>query len=454
MFIRKIRVQIQSSMFRHILTFWKSKTFHRMLALFLAVNCTRSALSAIDERNLRLASAIVGYEWDLVGWEVNALREKAQALVKRPAAQLNRAESITLVRDYMQRAHKIGEDEDEINRILSESKEQSSAEQAAQINTLQSEIDRLRQQQADGRIAVEQVIEWQISQVITEAGLAWRGQPLPPVKFSFTEPPKKMVISPRDRISTVYGQMLDASISLEETEIAESQIYSRENLSAYITGIGGLGAYPSLVIDRASLSWVLSTVAHEWTHNYLTFFPLGVNYGANSEIIVINETVAEIVGDELGRRALLEFYPEDAPPETYPELRLKDDLLKPPVPRAFDFRREMRETRLTVDKLLEYARPPQCSPGECERRIRNAERYMQARRLLFVENGVNLRVLNQAYFAFHGSYGTSAASSDPIGPKIFKLRDVTGDLPAFLKAIRGVTTVEGLDEVLAEWEGK
>jgi DNA polymerase-3 subunit alpha len=40
-----------------------------------------------------------------------------------------------------------------------------------------------------------------------------------------------------------------------------------DKLSAYITNIGGLGAFPTQVVEQASLSWVLSTVAHEWTHN-------------------------------------------------------------------------------------------------------------------------------------------------------------------------------------------
>ena len=114
------------------------------------------------------------------------------------------------------------------------------------------------------------------------------------------KPPKKLVVSPRDRIETQYAQMLSAEISIDDIEKNESLIRDTEALSAYVTNIGGLGAFPTMVVDRASLGWILSTVAHEWVHNYLTFFPLGINYGQTNEITIINETVADIVGNEIG----------------------------------------------------------------------------------------------------------------------------------------------------------
>jgi hypothetical protein len=194
-----------------------------------------------------------------------------------------------------------------------------------------------------------------------------------------------------------------------------------------------------MVIDRASLPWVLSTVAHEWVHNYLALFPLGWNYFASGEMTTINETVAEIVGNELGHRALLSFYLDLARPE--PE---QPEQTQPPPdePPPFNFRAEMRKTRLEVDRLL--------AAGHVE----EAEAYMEARRRYFVENGYNLRVLNQAYFAFHGSYGASAASVSPIGPKLERLRSLTPDLRAFLRTVRWFTAPAQLDEALAQWEDR
>src|SRR5690606_1987262 len=132
----------------------------------------------------------------------------------------------------------------------------------------------------------------------------------PPVQFTFVEPPRKLVVSPRDQITTIYTQMLTAEMSLSEVKAHEASYEAGYNVSAYITNIGGLGAFPTMVVDQASLEWILSTIAHEWAHNYLTFFPLGINYFTNADLTTMNETVADLVGDEIGARALHTFYPE------------------------------------------------------------------------------------------------------------------------------------------------
>jgi hypothetical protein len=84
--------------------------------------------------------------------------------------------------------------------------------------------------------------------------------------------------------------------------------------------------------------------------------------------------------------------------------------------------------------------------------VREAEQYMEIRRLLFRENGYPIRKLNQGYFAFHGSYGTGAAASSPIGPKLERLRSLTSDVRTFLETVRGFTSAEDLDKTLATWE--
>jgi hypothetical protein len=102
----------------------------------------------------------------------------------------------------------------------------------------------------------------------------------------------------------------------------------------------------------------------------------------------------------------------------------------------------MQLTRLEVDRLL--------AQGD----VAGAEAYMEARRREFVENGYPLRALNQAYFAFHGSYGTSPASTSPIGPNLDRLRTLMPDLKTFLETVRAFDSVEDLDLALAEWEAK
>jgi len=399
--------------------------------LLFAGGSTVPAQQAIFQK---LALTVAGHNFALLPWEIAALTAKTKALFEQPASQLNAAESVETVRAYMARADAINALEGQLTQTLNANQ----AEFAAEIERLEAQLITLRSQQAQARPAVEQIIEWQVGTVLAERNLSVAGYSLPPVQFAFVDPPRKLVVSPRDRIETLYGQMLDATMSQATIEQAEQQILQQQNLSAYITGIGGLGAYPTMVIDNAPLPWILSTVAHEWAHNYLTFFPLGFRYGVTSENIIINETVAEVVGNEIGAEVLRRYYPALVPQPTA-EAKLEPGESETP---SFDFATEMRKTRLQVDVLL------------AEGHIEAAEQYMEQRRQEFVQNGYPLRVLNQAYFAFHGSYGTTAASTSPIGPKLEQLRQSTPDLLTFLQVVRGFATEQDIDTALEAWQQK
>jgi hypothetical protein len=86
-----------------------------------------------------------------------------------------------------------------------------------------------------------------------------------------------------------------------------------------------------------------------------------------------------------------------------------------------------------------------------EGRVAEAEAYMEARRHVFVENGYrHLRKLNQAYFAFHGSYAISPGAVDPIGPLLKRLRLRHGSLKSFADAVQGIATYQDLEWILAE----
>lgn len=391
-----------------------------------------SAIPATEARNRGMAMIVSGWGFDLLGWEIEAVAEKLRALLNQPAFGLSYPESVSLVHDYLDRAQEIRRLEREINRIFSENHQGT-----PEVKEWQGQVETLRTLQQGKRATVEQIIEGQVAYELQGEGLKWANQAFPPVQFTFVEPPRKLVVSPRDRITTIYSQMLDAEMSIAEIEASEAAYRTQYDVSGYITNIGGLGAFPTMVIDRASLAWILSTVAHEWCHNYLTLFPLGINYLTSADLMTINETVAEIVGDEIGARALQTFYPNQlVPPIPTPRQSQSTEEELPP----FDFDKEMSDTRVKVDNMLALGQ------------VDEAERYMEARRLVFVDHGYPLRVLNQAYFAFHGSYGTSPASTSPIGPKLEHLRALTPNLRTFLQTVRGITSVEELDEVLTTWE--
>jgi hypothetical protein len=413
------------------------RLLHRIFVISVAVLFTLtfaggSAIPAQEASIRQIAYAVKGYNFELLSWQFDAIGAKLSAWVRQPANEISPQEAAQLVRAHLGRAQKIYELQGQLERIIGEQK----SAPAPNVALLQAEIDRLRREQEEERGTVEQIIEHQVSSVLAAEGIGVAGYALPPVLFTFTEPPKKLVVSPRTRIEQLYGQMLDPEMPLAAIEQSEKAIGAEQALSAYITNIGGLGAYPTMVIDSASLPWVLSTVAHEWVHNYLTFFPLGFNYAHTSDLIIINETVAEVVGNEIGEKTLRQFYPDLAPPPRQSGA--------PPVPldgpAGFDFGAEMRVTRLVVDRLL--------ARGQVDK----AEAYMEERRRLFVAHGYPLRVLNQAYFAFHGAYGTSAASSSPLGPQLERLRTSVPDVKTYLQVVRSFLTPEDVEQALHQWE--
>jgi len=100
----------------------------------------------------------------------------------------------------------------------------------------------------------------------------------------------------------------------------------------------------------------------------------------------------------------------------------------------------MHITRLRVDELL--------AAGNVE----EAEAYMEARRLVFWENGYAIRKLNQAYFAFYGSYAdspTGPAGEDPVGAAVRELRQHSGSLAEFIERMQDLTSFTELQALLA-----
>ena len=53
-----------------------------------------------------------------------------------------------------------------------------------------------------------------------------------------------------------------------------------------------------LILPRFVAATV-GTAAHEWVHHYLAFYPLGASYFRSQDLRTLNETVADVVGDEV-----------------------------------------------------------------------------------------------------------------------------------------------------------
>lgn len=299
-------------------------------------------------------------------------------------------------------------------------------------------VDALVRERAAYEGTVEFAIRERVTKAIEASGLA---EPLPlfrdvrvvwpPVAFELTSPPQLLVVSPRARIERERNVLLKDGLTLGEIEAIEAKTDTADRVSIVVP-LGGVAAYPAIVRDDRSYASMLETAAHEWVHHYLAFYPLGLSWLRGAEGEILNETTANIAGAKLAQVAT-QLFPTELPPGADGSAPMRP-------PPAIDFRAEMRALRLEVDRLLE------------EGRISEAEAAMEAKRRYFVEHGIFIRKINQAYFAFYGTYADQPAASSPIGPKVERVAELSGDVGTFLRLMRTVRSERDLDTLLAKLE--
>ena len=69
---------------------------------------------------------------------------------------------------------------------------------------------------------------------------------------------------------------------------------------------------------------------------------------------------------------------------------------------------------------------------------------MEERRGFFWDHGYQIRKLNQAYFAFYGSYATNPSAANPIGGQLEWLRGQSATLRAYLRMVSAFSSYEDL----------
>jgi hypothetical protein len=280
----------------------------------------------------------------------------------------------------------------------------------------------------------ESGIERAVSAVLRGEGLErpafWApdGQLLfPPVSFAFTAPPEVLIVSRRDKIGVVQSELLRPGISDADAERLEAEA-DAQGYSTLVVPIGGLATYPAMVLEGQRPQDAIVAVTHEWVHGFLFFTPLGQRYWSSQEAREINETTAEMVSRELGPRAA-----HDLGIDTPPTVRSAAA-----QPSLIQFRALMRETRVNLDALLKAGQ------------VDEAEAYLRARRQDFVAAGFQVRKLNQAYFAFYGSYGDAAAGVSPIPRQLGWLRAASGSPGEFLRRVGQLTSAADLARAVGE----
>ena len=283
----------------------------------------------------------------------------------------------------------------------------------------------------------EETVESYISKLLVDEGLGVFGDVLlPPVDVRLTQPPKLLIVSPRDKIERKHEILVQQEVTLSEREAMEERILIEDDMSALVEDIGGLATYPASVANGNAMHWTMQAAAHEWLHHYFFFQPLGRHMFDNGDMVQLNETIANVVGKEIGERVYAAMERDSLVPRQAQPVAASNGAGRPP----FDFAAEMRQTRNEVDAML------------ADGRIDDAEAYMEERRHLFVANGYPIRKLNQAYFAFYGTYADLPAAVSPIGDQVKRFRELVPELGDFIRAVSEFSSYDEFLSALEELE--
>ena len=399
-----------------------------MIVISLLTLCLFSgSCSPGHDFGYQLDSIVKPYRFSIVKWEFKTIpHEVGQRLFGKDEKIDDQTDTVA---EYFSSTKRIKSLESEIAATNANNKQ-------GDLASLEAELKKLQEQRVALASKAERIIAKQIKEVLAQESIfnpidKYIGLKvnLPPLAFKLEQMPHLLVISPRDRIESMREITLQQNLSPEEMEGIEAKVDKLE-VSSLVLELGGLGAtYPTFVTNNASLRFTIETATHEWLHQYLAFKPLGFLYlldltglSRNYEIAVMNETLVSMVSKEISAIVYEKYYP------SYENSAHQ----KQPAGSEFDFNREMREIRRTVDKHL--------AQGE----IRQAEEFMEQKRQYLVSMGYQIRKLNQAYFAFHGTYADSPTSISPIGVELKKLREQSASLKDFLNTVAAMTSRQDL----------
>lgn len=380
--------------------------------------------------NTRLKSIVKPYRFSMAKWEFNTFFSGEQ---ETSTKDKKTADNINKVTDYFSSVKRI-------KTIKSEIEASKAGSKQGDLPSLEAELSKLQQQTIALEYTIGKILKRQIRETLVQQGIY---NPVdkylrlkvsfPPINFKLEKPPHLLVISPRDRIESMREIVLRQSINLEEIENIEAEV-DELGVSSLVVPLGGFGGtYPTFVTNEASLRFTIDAATEEWLHQYLAFKPLGFRYlldltgiSRNYEIATMNETVASMVGKEIGANLF----------ETYYSQYETNDIQDQKAASEFDLNREMRETRRTVDVYL--------AQGE----IKQAEAFMEEKRQYLAKKGYHIRKLNQAYFAFHGAYADRPTSISPIGRELKELRNRSVSLKDFLETAAAMNSRQDLTNSL------
>jgi hypothetical protein len=397
---------------------------------FLSLSFSNAHLGDLQDR---INFLVQDRSFDFFSWTANAIWVKLTQSTTGSPHYFTPQEQHQIVSDSIQVVKDINDTDDDISLIYSNPSIKDPVTASA---ALRQKLDTLNKRWDSISPFAEATLEMQVTSVLNDLGLTTGGQPIPWVLYHITPLPQNLVISKREKIGAEMNFVL-TPLSVSDENSLENSVDKQGDISSLVVNIGGLAAYPTMIMRTTALDWLANTISHEWTHIYLAQHPLGNNY-TTSELRTMNETTASIAGSEIGKIVMQRYYPDllSQDQSAFQKVSLGRSTIVLP---SINFNAEMHTTRIVTDVLL------------AQGKIDEAEAYMEQRRIFFWNNGYPIRKLNQAYFAFYGSYADTpggAAGEDPVGPAVRALRAKSASLREFLERIAAMSSFAELQKAV------
>ncbi len=292
---------------------WRKIKRFSLIAIVLIASVFLMQRSDIKSNDLteRVRGFTRQIEFDYGRWGLGALGLKAAQVGLGAVDYLPAEAQKQIVLDYLDLVRDIYWTEVALLEIYADPNIADPETASAEIRQKLAELNEQRDQLAP---LAEAILQNQLTAVAADFDLTLGGQSLPPVLYHVTPLPFALIVSPRDTIRQDVNISLIPDLTVAERANLETQVDENMDVSSLVVNIGGVGMYPTMVMQTANINWLAEVVAHEWIHNVLTLRPLGASYMSSPELRIINETVANMAGKEIGAALIERYYPEFAPP--------------------------------------------------------------------------------------------------------------------------------------------
>jgi hypothetical protein len=252
--------------------------------IILALVLTSASVLPETVFDLRLAPLIAGQRFDWIGWEAGVLVNEADWRLRGWPVPGDDTTQRAEVLAYLKREQQVDELESRLRNEVARlpafrlaSPDDLSARALPSLATLERDLAGLRYQQQADAPQTERILAAQVGQVLAANGFGHGDLIGLPVTFRFVDPPTYLVISPRDEIRQYRGIYLLPHVPDAERAGLEAAIETQLNVSALVDDVGGIGSWPTMVLNTTSPHSLLDIIAHEWTHTYLFLRPLGMH---------------------------------------------------------------------------------------------------------------------------------------------------------------------------------